>query len=114
MKTTMITLLAFISFMTYGQDATKSTLTANKEDRFTCQHIEVTPDNKKIFLKENVKIETENLTLEADSAVFDNESQLLVAYGMKQVIFNGGEAVISETSKNIIRYTLKDKIIYID
>jgi len=114
MKMTTIALFTFISFVTYGQDGTKSNLTTDKKDRFTCQHVELSPDNKKIFLRENVKIETENLTLEADSAVFDNDSQLLVAYGIKQFTFNGGEAVISETPKNSVRYKLKDKTLYVD
>jgi lipopolysaccharide assembly outer membrane protein LptD (OstA) len=72
------------------------------------------PDNKKIFLRENVKIETENLFLTADSAVFDNENQTLLAYGIKELTFNGGEAIISEKAKNTIRYKLKDKIIYVE
>ena len=115
MKITIAFLFTLTSLMVYGQNTATSTITPNKQDRFMCQHIELTPDNKKVFLKDNVKIETENLFLEADSAVFDYDSQELVAYGMKQFIFNGGETVINDkTHKDIVRYRLRDKIIYIE
>ena len=117
MKKTILVCLTCISLSTYGQNATTSTLkTGNRKDLFTCQHIELTPDNVKVFLKENVKIETENLFLKADSAEFDNANQTLVAYGIKEFTFNGGETIttISGKAKNTIRYKLKDKKIYIE
>lgn len=115
MKKITLIILTFVSLATYGQKSSTSTLkTGNPKDRFTCQHVELTPDNKKIFLRENVKIETENLYLKADSAVFDNENRTLIAYGTKEFTFNGGEAVIDENAKNTIRYKLKDKTIYVE
>jgi len=113
MKKIILVLLTFVSLASYGQKATTSTSETGK-DRFTCQHAGLTSDNKKIFLRENVKIETENLVLKADSAVFDNENQTLIAYGTKEFTFKGGEAVINENLKNVIRYKLKDKTIYIE
>lgn len=115
MKKVILIFLTFVSLATYGQKSSTSTLkTGNQQDRFTCQHFELTPDDKKIFLRENVKIETEYLFLKADSAVLDNENRTLIAYGTKEFTFNGGEAIISENAKNTIRYKLDDKTIYIE
>jgi len=72
------------------------------------------PDNSKVLLKRNVKIETESLFLKADSAMFDYTNQTLVAYGTKEFIFSGGETVIKENATNTIRYRLNDKTIYVE
>lgn len=112
MKATILTFLTVISLAALGQNATPT-----KDDggvRFTGRHVEMNPESKTVFLKEDVKIETENLVLQADSAVFDEEKQSLIAYGTKHLVFTGGETVISENAKNIVRYTLKDKILYIE
>jgi len=115
MKKTVLILLTFMSLATYGQVALTATMkTSNEKDRFTCQHLELLPDTKKIVLRENVKIETENLFLTADSVVFDSETQTLVAYGRKQFSFNGGEAIVNNKGKNTLRYKLKDKTIYLE
>lgn len=114
MKVIITTLLACISCMALGQTVTTSPTTEEKKDKFTCHHLELTQDEKKVILREDVKIETESLSLEADSVVFDTESRVLLAYNPKNFTFSGGTAVISETPHNIIRYRLKDKTIYID
>lgn len=114
MKNIIITLVTLLSLVTYGQQATSGLKTGDQKNRFTCQHVELTADNKTFFVRENVKIETENLILKADSATFDSENETLVAYGTKEFTFNGGEAVISENANNTIRYKLKDETIYIE
>jgi lipopolysaccharide assembly outer membrane protein LptD (OstA) len=114
MKKTILILLTLVSWASYAQDTKPSTLKPeNQRDRFTCQTVEVSSGDKKMFLKENVKIETENLILMADSAVFDEENQTLIAYGTKKFTFNG-EAVISKNAKNTVRYKLNDKTIYVE
>ncbi|HYF68308.1 MAG TPA: hypothetical protein VD884_09230 [Ohtaekwangia sp.] len=115
MKKTIFILLSLVSLTTYAQEIkTSSVKTGNEKDRFTCQHLELTPDNKKVFLRENVTIKTDNLFLKADSAVFDNENQTLVAYGTKEFVFRGGETVVGEQAKSTVRYKLRDKIIYVE
>ena len=111
MKKTILFAFTCISALTYGQQVT--TQTSEQKDQFTCQHIEVMPDNK-IVLRENVRIDVENLHVEADSAVLDEKDQTLVTYGTKNFVFKGGEVVIRETAKNTIRYKLKDSILYVE
>lgn len=99
----------------YAQDRQLSNVKSKDEPhRYSCREMEVTPDGKRITLKRNVKIETEKLTLSADSAVFTPESQTWIAYGTKELIFKGGEAVIQEKPGNMVRYKLGDKIIYFE
>src|SRR5688500_9551229 len=114
MKKTILILLTFVSFLTYGQNETPQHLQkSEKKDRFTSQHAELTTDNK-VILREKVVIETELLYLEADSAVIDKKNQLLLAYGTRNCTFKGGEAVINPNAKSTIRYKMNDKVIYIE
>lgn len=113
MKKTILILVTLVSLKTYAQEIKTSSVTTGN-DRFTCQHLELSPNNKKILLNENVTIETETLFLKADSAVFDHENQTLVAYGTKKLIFRGGETRVAEQAKNTVRYKLRDKIIYVE
>lgn len=107
--------MTLFSLTTYAQVVKPSSSAAeNERDRFMCQHVEVTPDNKNLFLRENVRIETNHLFLRSDSAVFDNVNQTIVAYGTKEFIFNGGETIISDKATNTIRYKLGDKRIYLE
>jgi lipopolysaccharide assembly outer membrane protein LptD (OstA) len=114
MKNTIAILFVFISVTTYAQKSQTPAQEAKHNDRFSCQRIELSLDEKKIYLAENVKIKTHNLVLTADSAVFDNENKTLLAFGIREFTFSGGEAVIAEKPKNIIRYKLNDDTIYID
>lgn len=115
MKKAIVIFLTFVSVATYGQKASPSSLdTGNQKDRIVCKHLEVMRDNKTILLRENVQIETKDLVLKADSAVFNKENQTLIAYGAKEFTFNGGQVVLHENTKNTIRYKLKDKTIYIE
>lgn len=113
MKNTITTLLALVSLATYAQQATSTLKPKEHKNRFSGQHVEITSDNKTIF-RENVNIETENLVLKADSAIFDAENETVTAYGTKEYSFNGGKAVIRENANNTIRYKLKDDTIYIE
>lgn len=85
-----------------------------KKEKFTCRHMELTPDGKTIFLKEDVEIKTEKLFIRADSAVFNNETQTLITFGTREMIFSGGEAIINEQAGNTLRYKLNDSKIYVE
>lgn len=100
----------------YAQDQKHSNLKVKNEQQqqYSCRELEATPDGKVLTLRKDVKIETEYLTLHADSAVFTKENQTWIAYGTKDFVFSGGETVIREKPTNIVRYKLRDKTIYLD
>ena len=101
--------------LVYAQDQQRSNVKAkNEPQQYSCRELEVTPDGKRVTLRNNVKIETEKLTLSADSAVFNPENQTWIAYGTKELVFKGGEAFIQEKPGNTVRYTLGDKVIYLE
>jgi lipopolysaccharide assembly outer membrane protein LptD (OstA) len=115
MKKSTLTTLLFVSCFTYCQHtAAQAVEKTDKKNRFLCQHAEFDPDTKKITLRENVRIELDELYLEADSAVFNDKDQTLLAYGTRKFTFKGGEAVMGQGAKNTIRYKFNDKIIYVE
>jgi lipopolysaccharide assembly outer membrane protein LptD (OstA) len=114
MKKTLVLLLLLVTSLAYGQNEPADAFQRQvQENKMTCQHIEINPDNNNITLKDNVKIQLDNLYAEADSAVWDDKNKILVAYGTKEFKFKG-EAIISETADNTIRYKLNDKTLYVE
>jgi hypothetical protein len=120
MKKLLFTILIAAPVLAYAQDPTASNSNIKNEPRqYSCRELEVTPDGKVMTLRKDVEIETENLIQRADSAVFTNENQTWLAYGTKELIFNGPVIahVNPETirfNNNIIRYKLGDKNIYFE
>lgn len=115
MKNLLFTILAAAPVFAYAQDQRTGKLQVkNKPQQYSCQELELTPDGGAMILRKNVKLETENLTLMADSAVFINDNQTWIAYGTKELIFNGGGVVAGEKPNNTVRYKLGDKTIYLE
>ena len=125
MKTLLFALLIAAPALAHAQDPTTSNLTPkNKPQQYSCREIVVTSDGKTMTLKGEVEIETENLILRADSAVFNNENKTWLAYGTTEIIFKGqfkGEVDDEDDSHNtircnddLIRYNLEDKTVYLE
>jgi len=120
MKKLLFTILIAAPVLALAQDPKASNLKIEKKpQQYSCRELELTPNGKVMTLRKNVEIETENLILRADSAVFTNENQTWLAYGTKELIFKGPVMahVNPETirfNNNIIRYKLGDKNIYFE
>ncbi|MBT1698159.1 hypothetical protein KK083_14800 [Fulvivirgaceae bacterium PWU4] len=116
MKRLLFTIVLTAPVLVYAQNQKSVNLKGKNEPKqqYSCRELEVAPDGRVLILRKNVKIETEDLTLRADSAVFSKENQTWMAYGTKELVFRGGETVIREKPTNTVRYKLRDKTIYLE
>lgn len=114
----LFTILFAAPLLAYAQDPnTSDPKIKNKPQQYSCQELEVTVDGKTMILLRNVKIETENLTLTAERAVFNSENQTWIAYGTKEIIFNAAIVADENTVRcndDVIRYQSGDRTVYLE
>lgn len=113
-KFIMICLASTSAYVSYSQKAPEALKNTN-ECTFQGQYFQINSDAEIITVKDNVKVDLGALHVEADSAIFSERDQSLIAYQIKRFTFKGGEAVISDHGKNnTLRYKLNDKSIYLE
>ena len=113
MKKPTLLMLCVISLPAFSQEPKSVIIEQDGKERITCQHIVIDEENNTATLTENVKITSDKLFLEADSVIYDMKDRSFIAYRYKEFKFKG-EVILSETSKNIIRYKLNSDKLFID
>lgn len=112
MKNLILILGMVLSFHSFAQE---KKVTNEQEFGFKCDTIKINSDKNILELNGNVSLKTDSIELEnAEKIVFNKSTQGLVVTGLNQFVIDGAIQIKDKAKKRILRYTLGDKIAYLE
>ena len=113
MKKLFFLFVFFISFNSFAQenDIDKK---AN-EPEFKCDVIKISSDKNTLEFNGNVSFKTDIIELEnAEKIVFNQTTKELIVTGLNDFTIDGAIQIKDKAEKKILRYTIGDKIAYLE
>ena len=113
MKNAALLIRILIGISSFAQENTNET--AKRKPSFTCEAVTFDSDKNTIELEGNVSFKTDIIELEnADRVLYNQTTNELVVTGAQGFTFDGTIQITDQAKKKILRYTLGERIAYLE
>lgn len=114
MKKLIFVFCLFLSLSSYAQE-NGEVKAFQTEPEFTSDRVIFNEDKNSLELIGKVDFKTDIIELiEADKIVFNRTTNEIVVTGLKNFIFDGEIVITGKAEKQILKYTIGEKIAYVE
>ncbi|MCC4211225.1 hypothetical protein [Leeuwenhoekiella parthenopeia] len=114
MKNILLTFGLLIGFYSFGQK-NEYIVSDKEEPSFSSETAKYDPENNTIEFRGNVNFQSEIIQLEnADKILLNKNTNEIVVTGLKDFTIDGAIQIKGEAKRKILKYTLGDRIAYLE